>query len=252
MADLFLVQKLARLRAASTQMLELCSRELSRQTAAELDLVVRSVVADVRDVQLTLGCVPPPASDDAVPLRGGPSQLRVGPLEFPPFAADRAPPPDAPPAAPPSRMSLGAWDFSLGPPEGESERVVGGGTEQRRQRVPVRGGEDDEEYREDAMDDDDGPSGRRTPKPRRLPAGQSPGPVSGTPGAGGAAAPPAANVASAAKRKARGPKHMVDNPVCGHCNTKNTPEWRSGPNGILLCNACGLKWSRKRQKPDGK
>jgi hypothetical protein len=51
------------------------------------------------------------------------------------------------------------------------------------------------------------------------------------------------------KRKARGPKGMVENPVCGHCGTKNTPEWRSGPNGMLLCNACGLKWSRKRQKP---
>lgn len=50
------------------------------------------------------------------------------------------------------------------------------------------------------------------------------------------------------KRKVRGPKGMVDNPVCGHCGTKTTPEWRSGPNGLLLCNACGLKWSRKRQK----
>lgn len=50
------------------------------------------------------------------------------------------------------------------------------------------------------------------------------------------------------KRKVRGPKGMVENPVCGHCGTKTTPEWRSGPNGLLLCNACGLKWSRKRQK----
>jgi hypothetical protein len=57
--------------------------------------------------------------------------------------------------------------------------------------------------------------------------------------------------AATPKRKARGPKGMVDNPICGHCNTRTTPEWRTGPNGLLLCNACGLKWSRKRQKRPG-
>ncbi len=67
----------------------------------------------------------------------------------------------------------------------------------------------------------------------------------GTPGGGGGGG------GGSAKRKPRGPKGMVENPVCGHCGTKTTPEWRTGPNGLILCNACGLQWSRKRQKRPG-
>jgi len=39
---------------------------------------------------------------------------------------------------------------------------------------------------------------------------------------------------------------------CQQCGTKNTPEWRKGPNGRnTLCNACGIKYSKeKRQKRD--
>jgi GATA zinc finger len=37
--------------------------------------------------------------------------------------------------------------------------------------------------------------------------------------------------------------------VCEQCNTRNTPEWRRGPNGPkTLCNACGLKYSRSTRE----
>lgn len=32
---------------------------------------------------------------------------------------------------------------------------------------------------------------------------------------------------------------------CERCSTTETPEWRSGPDGIVLCNACGLKHRRE-------
>jgi hypothetical protein len=36
--------------------------------------------------------------------------------------------------------------------------------------------------------------------------------------------------------------------TCKHCGTKTTPLWRTGPSGSKsLCNACGLKWLRKRK-----
>lgn len=37
------------------------------------------------------------------------------------------------------------------------------------------------------------------------------------------------------------------NRKCGVCGTKETPQWRRGPNGKRsLCNACGVKWSSGR------
>jgi len=47
-------------------------------------------------------------------------------------------------------------------------------------------------------------------------------------------------------------KKLKLNPLlhCQSCGTKNTPEWRKGPNGRnTLCNACGIRYSKeKRQK----
>ena len=50
------------------------------------------------------------------------------------------------------------------------------------------------------------------------------------------------------KKRVRGPKGIGPDPVCSSCGTKNTPEWRSGAGGAILCNACGLRFSRKRRK----
>ncbi|CAG8906017.1 unnamed protein product [Penicillium egyptiacum] len=37
--------------------------------------------------------------------------------------------------------------------------------------------------------------------------------------------------------------------VCSDCGTADSPEWRKGPNGPkTLCNACGLRWSKKEKK----
>ncbi|KAG8937283.1 hypothetical protein FRC02_000053 [Tulasnella sp. 418] len=39
---------------------------------------------------------------------------------------------------------------------------------------------------------------------------------------------------------------------CITCGTVNSPEWRKGPSGKKeLCNACGLRFSRSKQKKDG-
>ncbi|ORX80255.1 hypothetical protein K493DRAFT_150413, partial [Basidiobolus meristosporus CBS 931.73] len=37
--------------------------------------------------------------------------------------------------------------------------------------------------------------------------------------------------------------------VCAECGTTNSPEWRKGPSGAkTLCNACGLRWSKKSRR----
>ncbi|KAJ5089397.1 hypothetical protein N7532_008081 [Penicillium argentinense] len=44
-------------------------------------------------------------------------------------------------------------------------------------------------------------------------------------------------------------KRLKDQHVCGDCGTADSPEWRKGPNGPkTLCNACGLRWSKKEKK----
>ena len=36
--------------------------------------------------------------------------------------------------------------------------------------------------------------------------------------------------------------------ICVECQTKETPEWRSGPNGYAtLCNACGLRAAKRKK-----
>ncbi|CAI7614285.1 unnamed protein product [Penicillium bialowiezense] len=44
-------------------------------------------------------------------------------------------------------------------------------------------------------------------------------------------------------------KRLKGQHVCGDCGTADSPEWRKGPNGPkTLCNACGLRWSKKEKK----
>ncbi|XP_010924181.1 uncharacterized protein [Elaeis guineensis] len=39
--------------------------------------------------------------------------------------------------------------------------------------------------------------------------------------------------------------------VCSDCRTSKTPLWRSGPNGPKsLCNACGIRYRKKRRKAE--
>jgi len=34
---------------------------------------------------------------------------------------------------------------------------------------------------------------------------------------------------------------------CDNCGMNSSCQWRAGPDGMTLCNPCGLKWSRKGQ-----
>ncbi|KAJ5138396.1 uncharacterized protein N7515_003244 [Penicillium bovifimosum] len=44
-------------------------------------------------------------------------------------------------------------------------------------------------------------------------------------------------------------KRLKGQHVCSDCGTADSPEWRKGPNGPkTLCNACGLRWSKKEKK----
>ncbi|RWW12165.1 hypothetical protein GW17_00024177 [Ensete ventricosum] len=39
--------------------------------------------------------------------------------------------------------------------------------------------------------------------------------------------------------------------ICGHCGTRETPQWRSGPSGSSeLCNACGIRYKSGRLFPE--
>ncbi|CAL9131818.1 unnamed protein product [Musa acuminata var. zebrina] len=39
--------------------------------------------------------------------------------------------------------------------------------------------------------------------------------------------------------------------ICRHCGTRETPQWRSGPNGSSeLCNACGIRYKSGRLFPE--
>jgi len=247
---LFYSRKLARLRSAGQQITETCSQELNPNTSAELDLIVRSLVSDLRDVQLMIGSVPVPSAGEET---SGASNLRYGPMVFPPFPAPGA---STSPSmlAPPNRASMGAWDFSIPsranpntaqstdtslssrapPPAPPSTRIVS----DMDPSDLVRGLQPEEDVTARKIqyydDDDDFEEEEEAPKKVRTYKKKK-----------------SSSSAAAPKRKARGPKGMVDNPICGHCNTRTTPEWRTGPNGLLLCNACGLKWSRKRQKRPG-
>ncbi|KAJ5476691.1 hypothetical protein N7475_002420 [Penicillium sp. IBT 31633x] len=44
-------------------------------------------------------------------------------------------------------------------------------------------------------------------------------------------------------------KRLKAQHVCSDCGTADSPEWRKGPVGPkTLCNACGLRWSKKEKK----
>ncbi|KAJ6171166.1 hypothetical protein N7470_000233 [Penicillium chermesinum] len=44
-------------------------------------------------------------------------------------------------------------------------------------------------------------------------------------------------------------KRLKGQHICSDCQTADSPEWRKGPNGPkTLCNACGLRWSKKEKK----
>lgn len=48
-----------------------------------------------------------------------------------------------------------------------------------------------------------------------------------------------------AKKKARGGRPKKSAISCIHCGSRDTPEWRKGPDGFrTLCNACGLFYSK--------
>ncbi|KUI69283.1 GATA zinc finger domain-containing protein 8 [Cytospora mali] len=40
-------------------------------------------------------------------------------------------------------------------------------------------------------------------------------------------------------------------PVCRKCGRTDTPEWRKGPDGSVLCNVCGLIYAKQRRKMKG-
>lgn len=273
---LFYKRKLSRLRSVGQHVALLCASTsgwLSPAETEELDLCVRTLVSDLRDLELLLGRTPQalaqPGSFDAgsvatvrvAPISDSGPGIRVGPIAFPVFGVAAT---AALPVEPTSRRSSasrdsigGPWDFSLPSlqhamapvrPLLQPAPVVA----PRRHNVPIVEASDesfsDHDHDDGGAFEDDGPSGpapSRTRKPTTKRKQALSGSGSSSTGGGGDLSP------AQPKRKPRGPKNMVENPICGHCNTKTTPEWRSGPNGLLLCNACGLKWSRKRAKPDG-
>ncbi|OZJ04239.1 hypothetical protein BZG36_04244 [Bifiguratus adelaidae] len=50
-------------------------------------------------------------------------------------------------------------------------------------------------------------------------------------------------------RKKKKAKTADEDHVCTDCGTTDSPEWRKGPMGAkTLCNACGLRWSKKNKK----
>lgn len=51
------------------------------------------------------------------------------------------------------------------------------------------------------------------------------------------------------KWKRRKKNKEADEFVCKDCGTTSSPEWRKGPQGPkTLCNACGLRWSKRNRK----
>lgn len=60
--------------------------------------------------------------------------------------------------------------------------------------------------------------------------------------------PPPAS-AGGARKHSRKRNRSIDDTVCRHCGTSETPEWRRGPDGArTLCNACGLYHAKMVKK----
>ncbi|ORY37491.1 hypothetical protein BCR33DRAFT_721534 [Rhizoclosmatium globosum] len=56
--------------------------------------------------------------------------------------------------------------------------------------------------------------------------------------------------AQSQQQQRKSPSRIPEDRLCGHCGTRETPLWRSGPAGSHLCNACGVKWRRVRARED--
>ena len=41
------------------------------------------------------------------------------------------------------------------------------------------------------------------------------------------------------------PRVFAPGRKCATCGTDRTPQWRTGANGTVVCNACGLKWKHR-------
>lgn len=55
--------------------------------------------------------------------------------------------------------------------------------------------------------------------------------------------------AAGARKHSRKRNRSIDDTVCRHCGTSETPEWRRGPDGArTLCNACGLYHAKMVKK----
>jgi len=64
---------------------------------------------------------------------------------------------------------------------------------------------------------------------------------------------PAPQTVSTSVPKTKSGSLKKKNKVCEFCGTNDTPMWRRGPQGKgTLCNACGVKWSLKYRKKNGK
>ncbi|KAG8763654.1 hypothetical protein FRC11_014631 [Ceratobasidium sp. 423] len=58
------------------------------------------------------------------------------------------------------------------------------------------------------------------------------------------------NTGATAPRAGGGPPPGIQR--CSSCKSESSPEWRKGPSGKKdLCNACGLRYARSKQKKDG-
>ncbi|CAB4429989.1 unnamed protein product [Rhizophagus irregularis] len=54
------------------------------------------------------------------------------------------------------------------------------------------------------------------------------------------------------KKKRKKRSAPSSNKVCHHCQRKDSPEWRKGPDGPkTLCNACGLRTLCKQMNAQG-
>lgn len=53
------------------------------------------------------------------------------------------------------------------------------------------------------------------------------------------------------RKKSKKTKIEMERHVCSDCQTTDSPEWRKGPQGPkTLCNACGLRFSKKQKKTE--
>lgn len=64
----------------------------------------------------------------------------------------------------------------------------------------------------------------------------------------GAAGARSAKQRAAPSKRRRGGRQSAHNRQCALCATRVTPKWRRGPDGSILCNACGLHKNKMRER----